>query len=261
MDDAWIPVEVPEMDSLPGAVYPRMQPLPHRHAFPKHTHPWHQLIYATSGTMLVEGDDFRSVITPEQAIWVPRGVLHDTRALSDAAFRNLYVADLPGLDMPGTCALLAVSPLLRALIIELADLEGGDPAYAERIGDLILAHLPRLRRWDLNLPWPRDPSLTRICEALYAEPDDDRGMAHWSAMAGCSPRTLTRRFEGELGMTLRDWRRRVRLFRAVEWLGTGRPVTQVALDLGYSSPSAFSHMFRMEMGVSPTDWRTGEGRE
>ena len=36
-----------------------------------------------------------------------------------------------------------------------------------------------------------------------------------------SGRTLARRFEAEVGMSLRLWRRRLRLFKAVEFLGGG----------------------------------------
>ncbi|WP_163367758.1 helix-turn-helix domain-containing protein, partial [Enterobacter hormaechei] len=35
---------------------------------------------------------------------------------------------------------------------------------------------------------------------------------------------------------------------------TGEPVTNVALDLGYDSPSAFSAMFRRIMGISPREY-------
>jgi AraC-like DNA-binding protein len=52
-------------------------------------------------------------------------------------------------------------------------------------------------------------------------------------------------------MPLSQWRRRLRLIKAVEMLGGGCNVTQTALDLGYGSPSAFIFAFRQEMGMSP----------
>jgi len=94
-----------------------------------------------------------------------------------------------------------------------------------------------------------------VCEALYASPSDPRGVDEWGAELGASARTLARRFERELGMSLREWRHRLRLFRALEWLGAERSVTEIALELGYASTSAFTYMFRQEMGCSPTEWR------
>ncbi len=52
-------------------------------------------------------------------------------------------------------------------------------------------------------------------------------------------------------MPLRSWRRRLKVFRAIELLAAGANVTTAALDLGYSSASAFIFAFREEMGVSP----------
>ena len=93
--------------------------------------------------------------------------------------------------------------------------------------------------------------MATLCEALYDEPDDQRGPEQWGAVLGMSPRTLTRRFNDEVGMPLSQWRRRLRLIKAVEMLGGGCSVTQTALDLGYGSPSAFIYAFRQEMGMSP----------
>jgi AraC-like DNA-binding protein len=39
--------------------------------------------------------------------------------------------------------------------------------------------------------------------------------------------------------------------RALERLAAGDPVTTVALDLGYDSPSAFITMFRSRLGATP----------
>lgn len=70
-----------------------------------------------------------------------------------------------------------------------------------------------------------------------------------------SPRTLTRHFEQEVGMSLRTWRQRLRLFKAMELLGSDFPITEIALRLGYSSASAFIFMFRSEMGISPLQYK------
>ena len=45
-------------------------------------------------------------------------------------------------------------------------------------------------------------------------------------------------------MSFRTWRQQLRLQKALELLAEGRPVTSVAIDLGYESPSAFIAMFR-----------------
>ena len=46
-------------------------------------------------------------------------------------------------------------------------------------------------------------------------------------------------------------RRQLRLLAALEFLAEGRPVTTVAFELGYASPSAFIAAFRLALGVTP----------
>ena len=256
--DAWITIDVLDLAALPVPVFSRSQDLGGRQIFPLHTHRWNQLVYATAGTMTVHVAGARYVITPEQAIWVPTGVPHTTGALNGAAFRNLYIDDAPGLGMPGVCTVYAVTPLLRALIVELEAVgaHDGEQAYADKLRALVLAQLRRLRAQDFHLPWPASPMLCRICEALLEQPADPRGMEEWGRALGASARTLARRFEREVGMGLRAWRHRLRLFLALQWLCAGRCVTGVALDLGYASPAAFSHMFRQAMGCTPSAWQS-----
>ena len=73
---------------------------------------------------------------------------------------------------------------------------------------------------------------------------------------GASGWTLARRFEKEVGIPLRQWRHKLRLLLALEWLCSGRNMTDIALNLGYASTSAFTYMFRQEMGCPPLQWRS-----
>jgi AraC-like DNA-binding protein len=143
--------------------------------------------------------------------------------------------------------------------VEAAAIEGEDTGdgYAARVTGLILDQLRRAQPLPGALPWPRGGALTALCEALYADPADARSLEAWGRELGMSGRTLARRFEAELGMSLRSWRRRLRLFKAIELMGGGLDVTRTALDLGYGSTSAFVYAFRTAMGRSPQAYMRG----
>lgn len=253
----WTTIDVPNIETLPKALFPRSQTMLPNQRFPAHSHNWNQLVYATSGTLAVTVASARYVITPEQAIWVPTGVRHSAAALNGVEFRNLYVLDSPDLGMPTQCTVFSVTPLLREIISELESVatEKPESSYVYLLNKLVHEHLRRLPTVDFYLPWPNSPKLQTICEALFENPADTRSVDEWGHELGASARTLTRHFEKEIGLSLREWRFRLRLFLAVEWLGSGISVTEVALTLGYSSTSAFSYMFRKEMGRPPSEWR------
>ena len=75
------------------------------------------------------------------------------------------------------------------------------------------------------------------------------------ATLNASARTLARHFQSETGLSFGAWRQQARVLEAMGRLGSGAPVTQVALDLGYDSVSAFSAMFRRAAGASPSAYR------
>ncbi|MGE8488865.1 MAG: helix-turn-helix domain-containing protein, partial [Paraburkholderia nemoris] len=78
----------------------------------------------------------------------------------------------------------------------------------------------------------------------------------WAAWAGVAPRTLSRRFVAETGLTFAQWRQQARLLRALELVADGLPVTTIALELGYDNVSAFIDMFRRVMGTTPGRYAT-----
>lgn len=69
---------------------------------------------------------------------------------------------------------------------------------------------------------------------------------------GCSPFYLSRTFTEQMGMTISQFLRQVRLERASELLRSGKfNVTQAALEVGYSSVGHFSTAFHETFGCCP----------
>jgi len=223
---------------------------PHHHARP-------QLIYATAGTMRVSTDDGVWVVPPQRALWMPAGVEHSIVMLSDTTMRTLYVRDDAAAAMPTVCRVLMVSPLLRELIVRATELpvQYDESGPAGHVVALILTELEGLQSLALQLPMPRDPRLRGLCQALLDAPGDQRPLEAWADTINTSARTLARRFQSETGLSFGAWRQQARVLEAMGRLGSGESVTQVALDLGYESVSAFSAMFHRATGASPSQFR------
>jgi AraC-like DNA-binding protein len=92
----------------------------------------------------------------------------------------------------------------------------------------------------------------RVIELLrgnLAEPPDLIGLGR---RVGCSPFYLSRTFSQELGMTIPQYLRQLRMERAAELLRSGKfNVTEAALEVGYSSLSHFSQAFHDTFGCCP----------
>jgi AraC-like DNA-binding protein len=103
---------------------------------------------------------------------------------------------------------------------------------------------------------PSDRRLVPIAQALTAHPEDPRTLSDWGRSVGASERTLARLFRADTGLSFRLWRQQARLLEALRRLADREPVTTVALDLGYDSPSAFIAMFKCTLGTTPGHYFT-----
>jgi AraC-like DNA-binding protein len=88
--------------------------------------------------------------------------------------------------------------------------------------------------------------------AFYAEPISRSDVA---AHVGLSERHLTRCFHQEVGLTPITYLNRYRVKRAKALLDAGeKGITEIAVEVGFSSSSYFTRVFRDEVGVSPRDY-------
>lgn len=250
----WIAISAPPDVLPPSPITMRVQSIGAREYFAAHTHEWNQVVYAVSGVLMVTAGGHSFAISPNQAAWIPAGTVHSVGSFLGAEYRSLWLADHPGGSLSqGGVTVFGVSALLKALLVEAATIQGqaDEDAYFGRIYRLVLDQLCRASPISLVLAWPTSGALLSMCETLYNQPADSRGPDDWGRELGMSGRTLARKFFAETGLTLRDWRRRLKLFRAIELLESGLDVTGTALELGYSSTSSFIFAFRTEMKCSP----------
>jgi AraC-like DNA-binding protein len=216
-----------------------------------HRHDDHQIIYAGSGVLAVTTDAGTWFAPGTRAIWVPAGCVHAHRAHGHL---SLHLLGLPpdtnplGLDAPGV---LAVSPLLRELILACTRTRHTGTPEQLRLRAVLLDQLRVSAQQPVQLPAPDDSRLTAVCDLLHHNPADPRSLAALAATAGAGERTISRLFRRELGMTFPQWRTQLRLYHALRMLAEDVPVTTVAHRCGWSSTSAFIDVFRRSLGYTP----------
>jgi AraC-like DNA-binding protein len=219
--------------------------------FAWHSHPDDQLAWTDGGVLTVESESGTWVLPPTRALWIPAGVVHETSGAGVTTLRGVYLkpdrrrtAQWPA-PQP-----MAVTPLLAELIRHLADTRL-DPHRRRRAEAVLVDLLEPIEVTAIELPMPTDPRARDLAQALLANPADPRSLPEWGHAIGASGRTLTRAFLADTGIPFSRWRTAVRLRAALPRLAAGEPVSAVAAEVGFQTPSAFVAAFRREIGTTP----------
>lgn len=153
-------------------------------------------------------------------------------------------------DLPNRCCTLSLSPLVRELIIEMADQSAAATADLELMETLLLSALSRMPVEHLHLPLTDEPRLARIASELADDPSNRSTMAQWAKRVAMSENSLARLVQSETGLTFGRWRQQLQVIVATEALQRGNGAAGFG-DLGYQSVSAFITMFKKALGTSP----------
>ncbi|PWE13271.1 AraC family transcriptional regulator [Alcaligenes faecalis] len=220
-----------------------------------HVHRRAQMLYAMTGLMEVETDDGAWVIPPYSGVWIPAGKRHRVR-MHSASTRSLYIEPEAAPRHSTHCEVLVITPLLHHLLLASLALpalyqeNGRDGALAQ----LLLHEVGLADTMPLFAPIPQDPSLATLCKAFLIQPNIQSTPEHWAEQLNKSLRSFTRLFRQQTGMSFSEWRQQACLLSALTKLSAGQSVTQIAMDLGYDSSSAFSTMFRRRLGQAPSSF-------
>ena len=218
-----------------------------------HAHARGTLFLLTEGLLVVETPGGRHLAPPRGIGWMPPGLRHAVQSFGPTAGYGAFLVPEFCRDLPAEPTSFQASPLAILAMQRAVAWQRQTPLAPAQMR-LLLVLLDEIRlapRQPLQLPWPRDARLLGITRELLVDVASPRRLEQWARWADISPRSLSRKFVQETGMTFAQWRQWARLTQALEWLATGQTVKHVALSLGYDSVSAFITVFRRVLGTTP----------
>ncbi|EJN05829.1 helix-turn-helix transcriptional regulator [Phyllobacterium sp. YR531] len=220
---------------------------------PMHSHRSGQFILALTGALTCRVPGFIWIVPPDCAVWIPGNVPHSTRTTLNANVCFLFVKPGAATLSESPCT-VKITPMVREMILHLADREHADqPAdeHSGRLMQVLLEELEAMPRTRFGLPMSVHAKLKPIIEALTTDSTDRSTLSKWAEQAAMSERTLARLIIRETGMTFGRWRQQLRILMALRQLAEGNTVQQVADGLGYASTTAFITMFKKALGTTP----------
>jgi AraC-like DNA-binding protein len=243
----------PFTDALPVPIFFRTEHMPAHATYPAQEHAWGEFVYSFSGVTEVKAGDQHFLVPPHLGLWIAPDTEHTGFNHEATVHCSVYIRRDLCTGMPDHSCAVMVSPMLRAMLDHLraVPVQAGGMRVRARLLRVLVDQLVTCTPTGSFMPRTDDPDLDAILQALRDNPADNRSVGALAATFGLSERTLMRRCQQELGMSLTEWRQRLRLIHALPLLRAGHRVESVAFDLGYATSSAFIAMFRRLTGASP----------
>ncbi len=257
------PANLASYQEVPRDVIATERFFPSGFIFPDHTHARGQFAFAAEGAITVVTAHGNWIVPPQCGVWLPANASHEMEMSGQVRMLNAFVhaQGEQASQLPRRCHVLSTSPLLRHLICEAVR----QPALyapgtrAARIMALLIDEIAAMPPLALNAPLPNEPRLAALCRAMLLTPSVTFGVDEAASRVGLSRRSFTRFFRNQLGVSFGAWREQACLLSAIARLARGDSITRVAFDLGYSSPAAFSSMFKRVVGVTPHRYLGSDG--
>jgi AraC-like DNA-binding protein len=180
----------------------------------------------------------------------------------DGAGQHPLTRAMPPLLVVPLAQLRSAQATLEMLFAEADAVRCGQSLLANRLWEVLLI---QLMRWLLDRPAQHplpvgllnglaDPALAHALTAIHDRPADPWTVQALAKEAGMSRSAFAVAFKAAVGSTPADYLAQWRLSITQQRLAAGDALKQVAVDVGYGTPSALSRAFSMRIGLSPRAW-------
>lgn len=221
-----------------------------------HTHPRAQIISCNSGIMEVVTENNIWIVNSLQSVWIASYEVHQVYFPNNVKVITAFIDTSRLEKLPKNSFAFDNSNFLNSILEKIISFSN-PTIYTQqqiRIIEVFLDELSTLEPSTTFLPTSQNPKLKIVLDALMKDLSSKHTVDYYANKSAVSPRTLSRLFKKELGMSFGDWKMRLKLMEAVKQLGKKKSIKAIAFDLGYENVSSFIVTFKKHFGKTPTNY-------
>ena len=228
----------------------------------RHMHDFVELIYFLNGDVEISTMEAHSSVGDYDVIVYPRGMYHFEKFQGRRSHDIFCVwADLAHIQVPGMIWVqddrnLPIKWLLERMHAEYAADEP-EPTLIQHFAKaaaILIARKALGRNTPADQMTPRQ--FERIVRYMHDHLAEPLTVASLAKIINVSSSYLSRMFRQKVSVPPGVYLRQVRIETARAMLAYGTlTIEEIANLTGFSSPKYFSHVFRKETGMTPSDWR------
>jgi AraC-like DNA-binding protein len=238
-----------------------------------HHHSCHQILKIRTGITLLVEKDRKQPLFSNMTAFIPSGLPHRSTTLGEPVYyKSIYLDEALFRREIKDIVIFDMSALGVALFDRISTLISIDGAGAENMDRQCLNLLLKVLETEIHhrshlarIPVPRNPDNLKITAFIEKNFDNKLALSDFTNVLHYSERHLSRIFKEDLNITIFEYLKRYRMFRASLMLcgkDSSTTITETALSCGYDSLSSFYRDFKELFAMTPRAFtqRNGEPR-
>lgn len=217
-----------------------------------HHHLKNQFVVCLSGLVTLQTEQGIWILPPNNALWVPAMTEHQVKSYGFSSGYVLFIDPKLDIKIPDHFQMYHTHDFLKALLTRTASIAHNyESEQEQRLMHCLLDEILAAPKQFFYLAMPQQPRLKKISDTLLSTPELNHNLSEWAAVCCMSERTMTRAFQRETGMSINQWRKKLHVIIALQWLSEGESVQRIAHRLAYDNDTSFIVMFKKFMQMSP----------
>ncbi len=221
-----------------------------------HSHSRAQLISCNTGIMEVVTKNNIWIVNSFQSVWISSNEEHQVYFPNNVKVVSAFIDESKIDNLPKDTFAFENSNFLNSILEKITSFSNPNKLTEQqnRVIDVFLDELSLLKPSTTFLPTSQDKRLKKILDHLINDIASKHTIDYYANLLFISPRTLSRLFNKELGMSFGNWKMRLKLIEAVKQLGENKSVKEIAFNLGYENVSSFITIFKKHFGKTPSNY-------
>ncbi|CAI3149763.1 HTH-type transcriptional regulator NimR [Acinetobacter calcoaceticus] len=215
------------------------------------------LIYCYSKKSNISIDSTLIQAPPSYGVWIPSKYLNERITINSQEYciiriPNNLTKTLPFIISTVICSSLTDSILRHCKEKSISSIQSEKDKHLYQV---LLDQITDSEYSNSFLPLTNHPKLSAILEHIRDHSSQNINISAIAKQFEVNERTLSRQCNHELGMSLIEWKQRLKILNTISLLDENSSIDSIAKNLGYSTTSGFITMFKQWTGLTPNKYK------
>ncbi|MBP4064384.1 helix-turn-helix domain-containing protein [Acinetobacter baumannii] len=194
---------------------------------------------------------------PSYGVWIPTKYLNERITINSQEYcvirmPNEFTNTLPLVVSTVICNSITDSILRHCKEKSISSIQSEKDKHLYQV---LLDQITDSEYSNSFLPLTNHPKLAAILQYIRDHSSQNINISALAKQFEVNERTLSRQCNYELGMSLIEWKQRLKILNTISLLDENSSIDSIAKNLGYSTTSGFITMFKQWTGLTPNKYK------